>query len=146
MRRTIRLTPNEGAAYLVRSSERMRERLAKAETENATEARLLAVQLSSGQFHSPGAYSRMFRSNVDPSVVNVEFGAFHAGWRQSTPQRDGSGLETRVGNVSREAGFILAPGGTRKMVERPLLDRVTRTIRARVQERRTKAIEEALEP
>jgi hypothetical protein len=154
-KRVVVLTSSrELPGYIGELTRRMARHLKDAERENIQDALTEAEDLSKGRF-TPYEIRRLHpysRSNsrlsvsIDPAYINVDTSKFLSSWRIIAPRIDSQrNYRTSLVNDDPKARFLLAEGGTRHMIERPLGKRVVERIRIRVQKRRRDAVSKALQ-
>lgn len=115
--------PGQIAIVLRRTAHAMEAGAKAAESEAAKVAMEIAHDLSSGPITSrelrklghPYGHGRT--PPADPAILNLQSGAFKAGWRIIGPRKSGDGLRTTLVNASPYAGHLLR--GTRRMIPRP---------------------------
>lgn len=142
-------SPQQIALLLRRKALQFEQAVRQAEKEAAAEALQIARDLSSGpysraqlrQMGHPYA-TRRPRPPADPAQVNVQSGQFLAGWRVSGPRRTVHGLTTRLVNNSRAARLLL--GGTRRMIARPIVERIGTRLSAKRRRLHSQAMRRAL--
>lgn len=67
---------------------------------------------------------------VKPLPVNVQSGELRRMTRLSGPT--GRFKEYALGSYAKHAGYVLRPGGTKRMIERPVFDHVKKRHKARI--------------
>lgn len=73
--------------------------------------------------------------------INIQGGAFLAGWTPLGPERDGGDLVTGVYNAAEDAPFLL---GTVTMFERPVDEKIADEVWPRHQDRVAAALDQTL--
>lgn len=137
-------TPDEIAAFFRQAADRLPAELLQAEADN------LRTVLESARDHSSGPYStamlrrmghpyarRHRRASLDPGVINVQSGMFLAAWTAYPPVMSGDSIRSQVRNDSAHADFMK---GTRTMIPRPIVSKVTEETREAVDLRREQAL------
>src|SRR6186997_3006498 len=122
------MEPEQIARLLTRAAERLTVEMRKAERASQTQAIELARQYSQGPYSTAELrrlghpYARRHGApGLDPSLINRQSGLLARSWRREGPLEKDGGLHTSVFNDAPEAFFM---GGTEKMFERPLPERV----------------------
>lgn len=124
------------AAHIIRRHERARRSVFAAAREEAEEMLRDAVRFSSGPFHTAKGlaqaghpYARR-RPTAPALPLGIMSGRLARSWR-IIPQTGSGSVSYRLQNVSPEGRYVLQPGGTVKMIARPVLP----TVRARARVR-----------
>jgi hypothetical protein len=141
----IKATPREAEVLLRRRVEAVDRAVRDSEKATLADALKIAQKLSSGPFTTAmlralgHPYSRR-RPNppADPAIINVQTGAFRAGWKATGPFNSRGGLVSRLRNLSPYAGFLFS--GTSRMIARP----IAQAIQGRVRDLRYRRMREAV--
>lgn len=123
------MTPRAFAQYMNGVPNALEYEIMRAEADNLRHAHELAVIHSSGPINSAQLAAEDHPFAVrhgsplrDPSVINVQSGAFVHAWEQSGPRRAGGRLVGTVRNTDYKAQWL--DYGTARMFARPLVARV----------------------
>lgn len=145
------MSPKEAAVELMRRAALVKANLRDAEGATLRQAQARAKLSSSGPFRQ-AALDRMGHPYakrapnppLPPSVINVQSGRFRTGFRRRLGRWTNGNLSSTLTNVAPEAKFVLAPGGTRYMIERPLRRWLIADIRAGRKARLKQALKRGL--
>lgn len=131
----VKLTPAQASIRLARMAAGMQKEV------RASEKRVLRYALDRARQMSSGPYSarqlaqmghpyarRRPRPPADPAVLNVSQRRgtenLREQWRVRGPYNSGSGLRSYLMNLASYAGYVMAPGGTDRMIPRPIIKRL----------------------
>jgi hypothetical protein len=142
------LSALQAADRLRRMGRNLKDGLKRAEQANVADALRIARLYSRGQLTGADLqrmghpYRRGVTPPTDPAVINRRSGLFLRSWRAEGPTSTATAFTSRLRNDAPHAAFLLR--GTRKMIRRPLLDRVAAFLRARRERRLNAAIDRSL--
>ena len=144
------MTLAEGIARLDRMARALPAAMRGAEQENGQALLAAARQHSHGAFSSRmlaamgHPYSRRHRrARLDPGVINIQSGRFAASWALLPPALAGGVMQTIVLNHDLPVADFLA-SGTRRMIARPLPEKVLGENEAEIDRRRDAALRRLL--
>lgn len=139
------LAPREFAQELRRRASLLERELIKAEAKNLDEAKNSAqADWSSGPYSSAQLarmghpYSRRHPNPPqDPGIINIQTGRFISSWRVDQPQVSGNRITSRLRNTAPYAKDVTQGivNGMWRAINRPIVDRIIRTVRKKRVER-----------
>lgn len=141
------MTPAQAAARFARVGRELEANVLAAEAVTVKQGKAEAVRLSSGplstaQLRRMGhPYARRAPTSPNPQVINVQRGAFRAGWTGDGPTVTAGGVVSRIYNTSGEAKYLL---GTRTAIARPIREAIIKAVQPDRIKRLNRAVRQAV--
>lgn len=145
-----RFTPIQAAGALRRMASRLRSEAEQAERQTLAQGLGLARSLSRGPYRAAQLrrmghpYRRGGRPPADPAQINRQSGVFLRSWRAEGPRNLAGTFSGRIVNSAPWAGFL--DRGTRRMIRRPIRERVLSLLRPARLRRLREAVARAIRP
>jgi hypothetical protein len=148
----MKVTAEEAGRILRRRAQNLDREVMAAERDALEFAKKKAVELSSGPLTSAmlrqmGHPYRIGGSPpANPAIINAQHpGGFRDSWKVEGPRKQGAGLVSKIVNLAPYAGFIFgAPGGRSRMMARPILAAIAKSVSSWRYRRHLEATRKAL--
>ncbi len=126
-------SPETFAAHLREGAARLEGNLIQAEAETLRDLAAEAHKLSSAPSAPGTPYSRRNPdSSADPATLSRQGGEFDNSWRETLPSAGDGGITSELHNDSDHAQYM---DGTKKMIKRPIMERLEQTLADRHERR-----------